>query len=302
MKKFCSILIMATLVSGFAVAGEKNQADTVYADHNDYRIVGGVESEVNAWPWMTALVHANLSTDTGRFCSGSLIHPRWVLTAAHCLEEFDEDMAHDGYIAPDEIHAVVGIHNLSTNSGERIKVKRIVPHPDFAEKRVPDIALIELEAPSSKMAIPVYSGTSSLEGIMGTVIGWGAASNALNQVDVPIVSNTECSETMSQTAGYYYEITRLEMCAGYKQGGKDSCDGDSGGPLMVQSSQSSWLLAGVVSWGEGCAEPGYYGVYTRISAVIGFINQYVTPKVSDLFHSENDDYNNCFISILPGKN
>lgn len=297
---------MVMLIPGFASAAEADQANTGSSNYNDYRIIGGVESAENAWPWMTALVYANLSTETGRFCSGVLIHPRWILTAAHCLEELDEDLAHDGYMAPEEIHAVIGIYDLRTNQGERIKIKRIVPHPDFGQKRVPDIALIELEEPSAASPIPIYSGDSSLEGIMATVVGWGATSadktapsSVLRQVDVPIVSNTECSETMSQTEGYYYEISRFEICAGYKTGQKDACQGDSGGPLLVQSSES-WLLAGIVSWGEGCAEPGYYGVYTRVSPLTGFINQYVSPQVSELFHNEDDDYG-CFISVSSEK-
>jgi secreted trypsin-like serine protease len=84
----------------------------------------------------------------------------------------------------------------------------------------------------------------------------------LQQVQVPIVSLSDCKES------YGSEITARMICAGLPAGGKDSCQGDSGGPLIVRDSQGRWqVLAGIVSWGEGCALPGFFGVYSRVAVL-----------------------------------
>jgi len=92
----------------------------------------------------------------------------------------------------------------------------------------------------------------------------------LQEVDVPIVSNATCNTS------YGGEITANMICAGYAQGGKDACYGDSGGPLFVpDETGTGWVQVGVVSWGEGCALPNYYGVYARVSRYQSWIESYV---------------------------
>lgn len=86
------------------------------------------------------------------------------------------------------------------------------------------------------------------------------------QVDVPIVSRATC-----QQAYWYDTIDESMICAGYAQGGKDSCSGDSGGPLVCK--YFDWyFLEGVVSWGEGCARPGKYGVYANVRNLFDWID------------------------------
>jgi len=103
------------------------------------------------------------------------------------------------------------------------------------------------------------------------VTGWrttsedGDPSKTLQEVRIPYVKNDVCTWLKKNV-----EITDNMVCAGLKEGGKDSCQGDSGGP-MVYRSHGSWTLAGVVSWGEGCARAGKFGVYAKVANYRGFL-------------------------------
>lgn len=111
-----------------------------------------------------------------------------------------------------------------------------------------------------------FTGACAAVSRWGTTKSGGESPDRLQAVDVPIVSEEECQRA------YAGEITAGMICAGSPEGGKDSCQGDSGGPLVVRGlSERHWQLAGVVSWGHGCAEPGKYGVCARVSRYLGWI-------------------------------
>lgn len=239
------------------------------------RIVGGTEADPADWPWMVALVYSGTSSNYyAQFCGASLISSKWVVTAAHCLTDDSGNQS----VFPSDLEVLTGAHNLTTGEGERIPVKRIIIHPSYdASNYNNDIALIELYRSSSAETLPLYDGTGDLSGYEALAIGWGNTSpvsgvedypDSRMQVTLPVVTNTQCNSV------YGGSITDSMMCAGFLSGGKDSCQGDSGGPLIINRN-SRWELAGVTSWGEGCAQPGYYGVYARISALKSFIDSYV---------------------------
>ena len=94
-------------------------------------------------------------------------------------------------------------------------------------------------------------------------------------MEVPILSNSECMR-LYRLAGKPQYIPLIFLCAGYRDGGKDSCDGDSGGPLSVQSEDLRWVVAGVVSWGIGCGARYQPGVMVRVSRYLPWIGQFVT--------------------------
>lgn len=241
-------------------------------------IVGGDIADLGEYPWQVALVTSSIFNPfNGQFCGGTLIDPQWVLSAAHCVED-------DGVISsPSAIDVVLGINTLSDglytgSTGQRIHVDAIYPYPGFHYgthgELIEDAALLHLQTPailSSTVATITLasSADSSLfaPGVTSTVTGWGDTteggygSNDLLEVQVPIVSYSAC---MAGYAGQYQLTDAVHLCAGLAEGGKDSCQGDSGGPLIVRNG-SQWMQAGIVSFGIGCAEPNYYGVYSRVS-------------------------------------
>lgn len=271
MKKLkCFIVAITGFVLMLSMTVDSSAAQRQKPQKKAQRIIGGVVAKPGAWPWMVALVSSGETNNyDAQFCGGALIAPNWVATAAHCVDE-----------PPFEV--LVGVDDLN-DTGTRIKVKNVYVHPGYYNSTglfVADIALLELETNTSQTLIPLYEGTGDLEGVMSTVIGWGAMdpdgsnyAHALMQVAMPIVAQQACN------TAYDGIISDYEVCAGYDDGEKDSCEGDSGGPLMIYEN-GAWKLAGIVSWGEGCAVPGYYGVYARISSVRDWINEIMSPAIA----------------------
>ncbi|XP_077289421.1 trypsin-1-like [Arctopsyche grandis] len=233
------------------------------------RIVGGQETQVNEYPWMTLLLY------NGQFyCGGSLINDRYILSAAHCVSGFKEEKMSIRLLE----------HDRDTdNETETItrKIARVLRHPRYSNQNYNnDIALlrldekVELVGKLRPVCMPV-SG-KSFTGYDGIVTGWGAleehgaVANALQEVTVPIMSNEECRKT----AYGEKRITDNMLCAGFPEGMKDSCQGDSGGPLhIVNSTTNLHHVVGVVSWGEGCAQADHPGVYTRVNRYNTWIRQ-----------------------------
>ena len=247
------------------------------------RIIGGFPSADGDWPWMTAVLKREVSdVYAAQFCGGSLIRPTWVMTAGHCV--FDDL----GNLRPAaSLDVLVGETDLFA-TGERIPVVRVVPFPDYRDGVVyDDIALLELatSAPQQAVQLPGATFPSPFHhpvvppGTIATAMGWGTTSpaiadypNLLYEVDLPIVDQTTCQQAY---AGLVDLVEDTQLCAGFADGGKDACQGDSGGPLVAKSAATGNKLVqvGVTSFGNGCAQPDAYGVYTRVSSYSQWITE-----------------------------
>jgi len=230
-----------------------------------YRIIGGQVAPKGEYPWMVSIRKKN---NNMHLCGGTLIDPEWVLTAGHCI------VSPFGNIkTKDDIKLVIGRYNIREDEGETIDAEEIFVNHEFSILFMEnDIALIKLKTPSAIPSVTLEEIPEEYTaGEYATVMGWGVQANyamhdLLHEVEVPVVSNEECRE-----AGNAYEtVQETTICAGYASGGKDACQGDSGGPLIRKNGEK-YTQIGIVSWGEGCAEPGKYGVYTNVSKYLNWI-------------------------------
>nr|BAK02481.1 predicted protein [Hordeum vulgare subsp. vulgare] len=279
--------------------------------YGEKRIVGGSLATQGQFPFQVALVIKGGAIKDKQYCAGSLINDRWVLTAAHCLKEFDEETGETNLIPVSYIYAFIGQTDLTASGGgEIINVIRSFPHPDWTYQNnlngrpIGDIALIALSRPVTK-GTPINLPTeqdSYLETPSESVrvIGWGSTnpysndtsskSDYLRYVDIPIVNQVIC-----QTAAYpNFRVDSTHICAGTK--GKDSCQGDSGGPLFANKNGVD-IQVGVVSTGTSVKQPlctGVYGVYTRVSSYVDWINSTLAAN-ENLPSSSHQNRANFFV-------
>jgi secreted trypsin-like serine protease len=209
---------------------------------------------MGVWPFAVAIE----TTDGWQFCGGALIRSKWILTAAHCD------------VSPGEL-AVLGKLDLTKPGGETIEVDETRTHELYAgAEQGHDVALLHLTRASIAMpALLVDTGYQG-PGVLASVIGWGltteyaqATSPILRETEVPIYAESTCQAA-------YAGLPSTALCAGYPEGGRDTCQGDSGGPLLVQD--GGWRIAGITSYGDGCARPGRPGVYTAVATVRAWID------------------------------
>jgi len=257
----------APTAATFKKTGNADFDDAVgrFIEKTTPKIVGGKPATPDAYPWQVSLVVQTVdASGWAHFCGGSIFNEKWIITAAHCMDQ----------LFPSSFQVIAGTTRIADNS-PRLAVARIVIHAAY-EKAAPhdsDIALVELQEPlqlgSSAKPVAVLADADEpnvlADGQKLIVTGWGATTESggvvrdLREVTVPFVTKAVCSDPLS----YGSAITDTMICAGLASGGQDSCQGDSGGPLV--STVAPVRLVGVVSWGEGCARPGKYGVYARIA-------------------------------------
>ncbi|XP_053355742.1 ST14 transmembrane serine protease matriptase a [Clarias gariepinus] len=236
------------------------------------RIVGGLDATEGEFPWQVSL-HIKNSIHV---CGASLISENWLVTAAHCVQ--DEPKVR--LSQPGSWEVYLGLHTQKQmDKAEKRNLKRIIPHPSYNEYTFDnDIALMELDSPVAfKDTIrPICLPSPSYNFPAGksvTITGWGATreggagATVLQKAEVRIINSTVCDTLMKG------QLTSRMTCAGVLTGGVDACQGDSGGPMTSSNLAGRTFLAGVVSWGDGCARRNKPGIYTTVPKFRAWIKE-----------------------------
>ncbi|KAM4820101.1 serine protease 27 [Thomomys bottae] len=246
------------------------------------RMVGGEDALEREWPWQVSI-----QRNGSHLCGGSLLTPRWVLTAAHCFSNTSETSPYS---------VLLGARQLLQPGPQavRARVRRVESHPRYqGMASSADVALVELQEPVtfSSYILPVCVPDPSLRfapGMNCCVTGWGSPGEQdrlpnpriLQKLSVPIIDTPKCNLLYSTGAESDLQPKAIKedmLCAGFAEGKKDACKGDSGGPLVCLV-DGSWVQAGVTSWGEGCARRNRPGVYIRLTSHYNWIHR-VIPEL-----------------------
>lgn len=255
----------------------------------DSVVVGGFPVDVSQSPWTVALSSRDRfgGTRAGQFCGGVAVSRTTVLTAAHCLGE--EALGSPPNQARD-LKVIAGRTDLLSGDGQEIAVTdtRVNPQYDPVDNSG-DFAVLTLAEPLPQSSVITMAaegaaayapGTSALVSGWGDVTGSGAYTRQLHAARVSVLPDTLCEQAYPGGFGDSYRPDSM-LCAGAAEGGPDACQGDSGGPLVADGQ-----LIGLVSWGDGCGQPGSPGVYTRVSAVVRELGSLDGPAASPEPHKE----------------
>ncbi|XP_050441670.1 serine protease nudel [Adelges cooleyi] len=247
-----------------AHVNSNNSSRDARIESDTLRVVGGIASNPGAWPWLIALYQDGIF-----HCGGVILNDKWVMTAAHCVNQYQKHFY--------EVQAGI-LRRFSFSPMEQSRtVTHVIVHSLYSKATMKnDLAILKLEdsLEFNRWVRPVCLPDTKfnwfpLPGTFCTAVGWGATvehgpdPDNMREVEVPILA--ECKHKEDREGE--------EICAGFLSGGHDTCQGDSGGPLLCKepTNINKWYVAGVVSHGEGCARPQEPGVYTRVALFMDWI-------------------------------
>ncbi|KAG1655212.1 Serine proteinase stubble [Nymphon striatum] len=270
MKNFEKVCIVFAVVLQLINAAAVFQQKCGVTNFRQGKVVGGSQANPGQYPWVVSIrLQANALLNPVHFCGGVIIGRKWILTAAHCIARYKSS----------RFTIRVGSFYRSNDNDpllEDFKVKKIILHPSYTYPNYyNDIAIMKLDRSitykgSHVLPICLPPHESDYVGVNAIVAGWGwldedrnklMQPNTLHHVVLPVRDHATCQ-------GFYTKrritLLRTQLCAGFKEGGKDSCQGDSGGPLLWEENGQTYVI-GIVSAGIGCARPKLPGLYTKVS-------------------------------------
>lgn len=320
-------LLRSTLASTAFSAGLLLSFGTVHAETQP-KIINGQIAGTTQFPWQVGLMQGTNNLYDNRFCSGTIIAAQWIVTAAHCVEQ-----------PPSRLHIIAGIADLfDENRAQLIAVDDIIIHPQFMNLNSlgalnHDIALLHLSYPIDFVRcgqrcqqidwLDAHTEINSIEsGTPALINGWG---RTVDCSDDPIrceqLSETATGQLILSPAKLQWASVNIRscsalpswhdprdlsanmLCAAAPRFDRDTCQGDSGSGMTVTAADGrGQVLAGITSWGNGCAQPNYPAVYTRVARYDQWIRNRMAgrPSSADTRVSEVD--NSSFWRTLNANN
>ncbi|XP_064480505.1 plasma kallikrein-like isoform X2 [Ornithodoros turicata] len=269
-----AVLFLAIIYCALAAkCGQRRDSD------GSPRIIGGTDALPHEFPWQVSLTVRLLSVDFHN-CGASVVNENWIITAAHCCDS----LLASAYVA---LFGKQNLRHLEEAQEERY-FDKVVMHEKYVV--IDNGAAAEYDYCLVRLSEPVnftdYIGPVCLPepeedytNVTCTATGWGLTENGgttadiLQKVDLPILTNDECALAFAE---HQLNITDDMICAGYKEGGKGTCNGDSGGPIVCEREDGSWVQVGIASWVGGrtdqCALPNEPSVFARVNYVLDWIH------------------------------
>ncbi len=268
-------LVIASAVTAAMLTGVGSREATAFMAP---RIIGGGITDASTVPWTVALMNSATSDPyAAQFCGGSLVHVEWVLTAAHCVS---------GRTAA-SINVAWGKTKLSTyTAGDRKAIDQVVMNPQYlAGPTTSDIALLHLTVPATGATTIPWNTDPSFPVLNQSLstYGWGnmSASGSQYPDDLHGVQLVDRSGPTGACGSYGSSYVSDHMlCAGVAAGGKDACDGDSGGPIVAYTPTP--VLVGDTSWGNSCALAAFPGIWARMSSYADWVHQVINAELPEL--------------------
>lgn len=265
-----ALLASLMLASGAGAANPKATAS----------VIGGKNASISQYPSLAFI--EGVQATAGYACTGSVVAPRVILTAGHCVEDIESS----SIVEPTLIAVATGVSNLQKIPQAQISsVERVLAYPGFDPTKLHgDAGLLILTAPVAAPPIALATGADASlyePGDELTVAGWGiddrATGHAPNQLQAATVPIEEASRCREGTKRFYpfFDPDRQVCTIDAPHFHITTCHGDSGGPAIARRADGSPVEVGVTSLGDGSCNPTSPAVFTRVDQISSWVQSWI---------------------------